>query len=179
MLSVERFTIAGREVWIGVLFGERIRGITFSLDGRDYLKERIASLRSFLERRGVEVELVPKESVYPKLVHDVLVGRRDNDELLGELSFHGITDFERQVYEWLTKRVKRGRVVMYGELAKTLGTSPRAIGGAMKRNPYPIVVPCHRVVAQGGLGYYTPKLEYKICLLKLEGVEEWTSSKLI
>ena len=45
----------------------------------------------------------------------------------------------------------------------------------MRRNPYPIVVPCHRVVASNGLGNYTPKVEYKKFLLMLEGVREWIS----
>ncbi len=47
----------------------------------------------------------------------------------------------------------------------------------MKRNPYPIVVPCHRVVARDGIGYYTPRLEEKVFLLGIEGVEVWTSSR--
>ncbi|NJE46706.1 DUF1938 domain-containing protein [Thermococcus sp. GR7] len=177
MLSVERFDIARKEVWIAVIFDEKIQGITFSLDEEGFLRERIANMAFFLKKRGVNVELTLLESDYPRLVRDVILGKLENEELLPELGFLGVTSFERRVYEWLTKRVKRGSVVTYGELAKTLGTSPRAIGGAMKRNPYPIVVPCHRVVAWDGPGYYTPKLEYKAFLLKLEGVEEWTSSK--
>ncbi|ASJ14985.1 methylated-DNA--protein-cysteine methyltransferase [Thermococcus radiotolerans] len=176
MLSVERFDIAGREVWIGVVHSEKIQGITFSLE-REQFERNVKRLTGFLERRGVEVNTKPAESRYPSLVRDVILGRVENFEVLRELSLEGLTPFERRVYEWLTKNVKRGSVITYGNLAKAVGTSPRAIGGAMKRNPYPIVVPCHRVVAHDGIGYYTPRLEEKMFLLEIEGVKGWTSSR--
>ena len=177
MLSVERFRIAGREVWIAVFWEENIQGITFALD-REQFERNIARLEGFLRRRGVDIDTTPGKSRYPALVRDVIEGGTDNAGVLPELSFEGVTPFERRVYEWLTKNVKRGSVITYGNLARALSTSPRAIGGAMKRNPYPIVVPCHRVVAKDGIGYYTPRLEEKVFLLRIEGVERWTGSKL-
>ncbi|ASJ03651.1 cysteine methyltransferase [Thermococcus profundus] len=177
MLSVERFEIAGRSVWIAVLWRERIQGITFALDEEQF-ERNIERVAAFLKRRGVKVDLTQKASDYPSLVRDVVIGRIDNSEVLPELSFEGVTPFERRVYEWLTKNVKRGNVITYGSLAGALGTSPRAVGGAMKRNPYPIVVPCHRVVARDGIGYYTPRLDEKVFLLEIEGVKRWTNSKL-
>lgn len=59
------------------------------------------------------------------------------------------TPFQRRVWQAL-RRIPRGSTRSYGELAAGLGSSPRAIGGACRRNPVPIVVPCHRVVASGG-----------------------------
>ncbi|WP_461866310.1 methylated-DNA--protein-cysteine methyltransferase [Thermococcus sp.] len=174
MLSVERFKISGREFWIAVIFEDKINGITFSLDGRGYLKERINSLVDFLIKRNVNVDLEKRMSPFTKLVHDTLIGKIDNEETMKYLSFRGVTPFEQKVYEILTKNVKRGNVITYGELAKLGRTSPRAVGGAMKRNPYPIIVPCHRVVSSDGMGFYTPKIEYKRFLLSLEGVEKWT-----
>jgi methylated-DNA-[protein]-cysteine S-methyltransferase len=47
-----------------------------------------------------------------------------------------------------------GQVATYGELARMLGSSPRAVGAACGANPLPIVVPCHRVVAADGIGGY-------------------------
>ncbi len=178
MLSADVFEIAGRKVWIAVLWAEKIQGITFALDDEQFSKntERLAS---FLRKRGVDVDLTRGGSDYPALVRDVIIGRVDNADVLNELSFEGVTPFERRVYEWLTKNVKRGSVITYGSLAKALNTSPRAIGGAMKRNPYPVVVPCHRVVARDGIGHYTPRLDEKIFLLKTEGVKEWTGLKRI
>lgn len=177
MLDVRRFRISGVELWIAVIFGEKIDGIVFSLDGRGFLEKRVHNLTSFLNARGVDVDVqrVDTNSPFPDMVMGTLTGEIENAVLLKELSFNGVTPFERRVYEFLTKRIKRGNVITYGELAKALGTSPRAIGGAMRRNPYPPVVPCHRVVSADGIGYYTPKIDYKLFLLEIEGVKKWTS----
>jgi methylated-DNA-[protein]-cysteine S-methyltransferase len=70
-------------------------------------------------------------------------------------------------------RVKRGSVRTYQGLAKDAGSprAVRAVGQAMARNPLPIVVPCHRVIASGGaLGGYTGGVARKRVLLGLEGV---------
>lgn len=59
------------------------------------------------------------------------------------------TPFQRRV--WLALcRIPSGSTRSYGELAGELGSSARAVGGACRRNPIPIVVPCHRVIAAGG-----------------------------
>lgn len=42
----------------------------------------------------------------------------------------------------------------YGEVAKIVGTSPRIVGNACRRNPIPLIIPCHRVLAKAGLGGY-------------------------
>ena len=174
MLAIERFRVNGRNVWVGVIFHGRIQGISFAFT-RGQLLERVSNLSEFLRKRGVSLSLDVQPSNYTELVYRVMVGDIDNEEALRELSFEGVTPFERRVYEWLTKNVKRGAVITYGNLARALETSPRAIGGAMKRNPYPIVVPCHRVVASDGIGYYSSGIEEKRFLLELEGVKEWTS----
>lgn len=61
-----------------------------------------------------------------------------------------------------------GEVVTYGELARQLGTAPRALGQALKANPMPLIVPCHRVVAADGLGGFSCGLEWKRALLAFE-----------
>jgi methylated-DNA-[protein]-cysteine S-methyltransferase len=48
------------------------------------------------------------------------------------------------------QRIPAGKTRTYGELAKELGSSARAVGGACGANPIPLVVPCHRVIAAGG-----------------------------
>ncbi len=48
------------------------------------------------------------------------------------------------------QRIPAGNTLTYGELARSLGSSARAVGGACGANPLPLVVPCHRVVAAGG-----------------------------
>ncbi len=62
------------------------------------------------------------------------------------------TSFQRRVWQALC-RIPSGSTRSYGELARELGSSARAVGGACRRNPIPIVVPCHRVIAaDGGAG---------------------------
>jgi len=71
------------------------------------------------------------------------------------------------------RRVKRGQVRTYGALARDAGSprATRAVGTAMARNPLPLVVPCHRVIADGArIGGYTGGLPRKLALLALEGV---------
>ena len=61
------------------------------------------------------------------------------------------SDFQQQVWRAM-RRIPAGRVKTYGELARGLHSAPRAVGGACRANPIPIVVPCHRVVSTSGLG---------------------------
>lgn len=61
------------------------------------------------------------------------------------------TPFQRRVWRAL-RRIAAGDVRSYGQLARQLASSPRAVGLACRANPIPVVVPCHRVVAQAGLG---------------------------
>jgi len=67
--------------------------------------------------------------------------------------------------------IPRGRTRTYGQVARSVGRpgAARAVGSANARNPLPLVVPCHRVVATGGLGGYGGGLPLKRKLLKLEG----------
>jgi O-6-methylguanine DNA methyltransferase len=70
-------------------------------------------------------------------------------------------------------RVPYGVLASYGELARRIGKprAARAVGGALNRNPIPIVLPCHRVVgASGALVGYAGGLDRKRALLELEGV---------
>ncbi|CAG4884898.1 Methylated-DNA--protein-cysteine methyltransferase [Georgfuchsia toluolica] len=59
------------------------------------------------------------------------------------------TFFQRKVWQEIAA-IPPGQVTTYGELAKAVQSAPRAVGGACGANPYPLVVPCHRVIATGG-----------------------------
>jgi methylated-DNA-[protein]-cysteine S-methyltransferase len=61
-----------------------------------------------------------------------------------------------------------GTTATYGEIAETAGTVPRVVGQAMARNPTPLVIPCHRVVGKHGIGGFTPSIEIKETLLRIE-----------
>lgn len=82
------------------------------------------------------------------------------------------TPFQRRVWRAL-REIRPGSTMTYGALAQKLGTSARAVGGACRENPLPIVVPCHRVVAAGGAGGFMGRtggraLDIKSWLLRHE-----------
>jgi methylated-DNA-[protein]-cysteine S-methyltransferase len=88
------------------------------------------------------------------------------------------TVFQQRVWRALCE-IPMGETRTYGELAKALGSAPRAVGQACRRNPTPILVPCHRVISVSGLGGYDGvgegaeddiKLQHKRWLLRHEGV---------
>ena len=64
--------------------------------------------------------------------------------------------------------IPAGEVRTYGELAEELGTSPRALGQALGANPFPILIPCHRVIAVDGLGGFAYGTVLKKQLLNFE-----------
>jgi methylated-DNA-[protein]-cysteine S-methyltransferase len=64
------------------------------------------------------------------------------------------TDFQQRVWAEL-RRIPSGETRTYGEIARRLGSGPRAVGQACRANPCPVVVPCHRVVAVNGLGGFS------------------------
>lgn len=84
------------------------------------------------------------------------------------------TEFQKRVWKSIAA-IPGGRTLTYGEIAKKLHSAPRAVGQACGRNPFPVVVPCHRVLAAGGLGGFARErggffLDVKRWLLEHEGV---------
>jgi methylated-DNA-[protein]-cysteine S-methyltransferase len=89
-----------------------------------------------------------------------------------ELDVDGYTAFQLAVVETL-RGIPWGEVVTYGELAALAGypNAQRAAGSVCAHNRFPLVVPCHRVVAANGIGRYGASgVEFKRRLLELEGV---------
>ena len=82
------------------------------------------------------------------------------------------TDFQQRVWAYL-QTIPYGATVTYGQIAKELDVrSAQAVGGAVGKNPFSIIVPCHRVLgSQGQLTGYAGELDKKIWLLEHEGVE--------
>jgi methylated-DNA-[protein]-cysteine S-methyltransferase len=61
-----------------------------------------------------------------------------------------------QAHRIAITEIGHGTTASYGELARAIGSSPRAVGQACRRNPYPIIVPCHRVLGAGKMiGHYS------------------------
>ena len=96
-------------------------------------------------------------------------GKRERFDVV--LDWQGVEAAHRRVLETLCEIAHYGTTVTYGELGDRAGVEdPRDVGVLMARNPLPLVVPCHRVVASDGLGGYGGGLELKRRLLELEGV---------
>jgi len=82
-------------------------------------------------------------------------------------------NIEQLVYKKLLQ-VPKGKVTTYGELAKAVGlkNGQRSIGRIMNKNPYPVIVPCHRVVnSNGKIGGYAYGQDVKTNMLSKEGIE--------
>jgi methylated-DNA-[protein]-cysteine S-methyltransferase len=104
-------------------------------------------------------------------VLEYLAGKRRAFDL--PLDWSEMTVFQADVLR-LTLAIEYGEVRAYGELANLLGkpAASRAVGGALARNPLPLLIPCHRVVASSGAltGYSaTGGIATKARLLELEG----------
>jgi methylated-DNA-[protein]-cysteine S-methyltransferase len=117
---------------------------------------------------GPRVLRVPGQlTAAQRQLDEYFAGRRRSFEL--EVDLHA-APFQQDVLRELA-RVPYGQLATYGELARRIGKprAARAVGGALNRNPIPIVLPCHRVVgASGSLVGYAGGLERKRALLALE-----------
>lgn len=87
----------------------------------------------------------------------------------GPLDLRGTTPFQREVYD-AVRAIPHGARRRYADVAGAIGRpqAVRAVGTALGRNPWPLVVPCHRVVARADLGGYTCGVAAKRALLALE-----------
>ena len=98
----------------------------------------------------------------------------DRRDLSGiALDLDGVAEFPRRVYA-LARTIPPGQTLTYGEIASKLGDPLRAreVGQALARNPFPIVVPCHRVLAANGKsgGFSAPGgVSTKLRMLEIEG----------
>jgi methylated-DNA-[protein]-cysteine S-methyltransferase len=106
-------------------------------------------------------------------VQALLAGQR-TDLSTVPLDMDGVPSFRRRVYE-AARAIPPGATLSYGEVAARAGApgAARAVGQALGRNPFPIVVPCHRVVAADGRmgGFSAPGgVMTKARLLSIEGV---------
>jgi methylated-DNA-[protein]-cysteine S-methyltransferase len=92
------------------------------------------------------------------------------------LDMEGVPEFNRRIYE-ITRSIPPGSTITYGEIAARLGGGPelaRDVGTAMGQNPFPPIVPCHRVVAAGQkAGGFSARggVKTKLRLLAIEGAQ--------
>ena len=132
------------------------------------------TLRAAVARRlGDAASATPPEHVHAAMrrISAVLGGAADDLADL-PLDTAGLPDFHCRVYA-ATRRIVPGATRTYGEIAGELGEphSARAVGQALGRNPFPVVVPCHRVLAANGAagGFSAPGgVRTKLRLLEIE-----------
>ncbi len=123
---------------------------------------------------------VPKASP-PQWVKKVI--RQIQQHLRGKLfdfsqvavALDTLPPFTRRVYQ-AARRISSGKIATYGQLAASSGSpgAARAVGNALAHNPFPLIVPCHRVLAANGqLGGFSAfgGLKTKALLLNIEGVK--------
>lgn len=110
-------------------------------------------------RTGIEGEV-------PVPIRQYCAGKNADLGHFASVAIHGDTPYSR-IYR-AVQEIPYGKTSTYGEIARRVGTSPRAVGQAMARNPTPLVIPCHRVVAAKGIGGFSPAIEIKELLLAME-----------
>ncbi len=129
-----------------------------------------ADVRRWYRRFG-KLFLTPAKKPLPAALAlaAYFAGRGEGFDL--NVDLRGLTEFQQRVLLALS-RVPLGQTVQYADLARAVGQpgAARAVGGAMARNPIPVILPCHRVLGAAGLGGFSGGLELKRSLLLLEGV---------
>jgi methylated-DNA-[protein]-cysteine S-methyltransferase len=135
--------------------------------------DRAIQTRLQRQHRGIqEAPAPPHVEAVVADIQDLLAGKAC-DLSSAVLDMREVPDFDRRVYAE-TRMIPPGETMTYGEIARRLGDGglSRAIGQALGRNPFPIVVPCHRVLAAGGRagGFSGPGgIATKRRMLEIEG----------
>jgi methylated-DNA-[protein]-cysteine S-methyltransferase len=143
-----------------------------------YLPEadRENARRSFLRRHPDAVEAPPTPTAQTAIagIRALLAGE-PNTLLDVPIDIARVPEFNARVYE-IARAIPPGETLTYGEIAEKLGDKllARDVGAALGKNPWPIVVPCHRVTAAGGkLGGFSARggVNTKVKLLAIEGAK--------
>ncbi|MDS0134928.1 MULTISPECIES: methylated-DNA--[protein]-cysteine S-methyltransferase [unclassified Amycolatopsis] len=112
-----------------------------------------SATRAWLIRRFPDAVEGPPPAPVQEAVDAIvaLLGGTRQDLASVALDMTGVPEFNRRAYE-VARTIPPGRTLTYGDIAHRLGQpgSAQAVGQAMGHNPFPIIVPCHRVLAAGG-----------------------------
>jgi len=156
-------------VWFGIACDrEKIFATTFASDEKRVLQNLLKSLPF-----NVPFQQSERTSVFAKrmivLMKNIYDGKGYSDSF--SLVTAHLSDYARRVIE-VVSLIPVGYVASYGSVARAAGGSPRAVGRVMASNPFPLVVPCHRVVCSdftlGGYGGGYDNVPVKLGILKRE-----------
>jgi len=159
--------------WMAIAWrGEQLSRITF---GHPSATAAIASLDADDNWTTTQATSVPQwvRSLTERLQSYAAGNAESFDDVALDLSH--LSAFQHRVVRFC-RRINRGRVRSYGELAAAAGSpgAARAVGNVMAQNRYPIIVPCHRVVGSAGsLGGFSARdgISMKRRMLDMEGAE--------
>jgi methylated-DNA-[protein]-cysteine S-methyltransferase len=141
-------------------------GIEATDDGLSHIRLPGSRARAGSDGEGRSSEHAARAALQ---LREYFAGEREQFEV--DLDWCRVDPVHRRVLETLCDAAPYGETITYGELGRRVGIDDaREIGVHMSRNPFPLVVPCHRVVASDGIGGYGGGLELKQSLLELEGV---------
>ncbi|TMJ44366.1 MAG: methylated-DNA--[protein]-cysteine S-methyltransferase [Alphaproteobacteria bacterium] len=131
----------------GIAWGERgVAGTQLPEAGEEETRVRM------LHRFPAAGEATPPPEVQDAIEDIVALLRGEASDLSTvALDMDGVPEFHRRVYD-AARTIPPGETLSYGDIARRVGApgAARAVGQALGRNPFPIVVPCHRVLAAGG-----------------------------
>ena len=150
-----------------VLVASTWKGVCFTgLSGNGAMEH----LEKWVSKHEPGAKLVEdRRSMRPVLEQIAAYARGDRKRFDVHLDLRG-TAFQRSVWE-ADRRIPYGQTRTYADVARAIGrpSAVRAVGGANGKNPVPLLVPCHRIVARNGIGGFTGGLHHKRRLLALEG----------
>ncbi len=113
-----------------------------------------------------ELELLPSQNSLTARVLTQLDAYFTDAKFQFDLPIRLETTAFRQKVLTALQAIPSGSTLTYGELAKKLATGPRAIGNACRHNPIPLVIPCHRIVAQSSIGGFSGAKHGKLIAMK-------------
>ncbi len=133
-----------------------------------HLRRKISDVSNNHSPKKIEVT---ESSFYRKFILENFPTR--SADMFDQLDTRHWTPFQTEIYRSLVLHSKPGELISYGDLAGLTGDRKRAraVGGAMKRNPIPLLIPCHRVInSTGDLHQYSAYggLRLKRTLIQLE-----------
>lgn len=149
---------------------------------RIYLPRERASSDEFILKNYHNIKqcTCPEIQVLNKQLQNFLIGQAVQFDL-DIVAFEECHAFQRKVL-LAEYKIPRGWVSTYGRIAGNLGllSGARAVGNALAKNPFPIIIPCHRAIkSDGGLGGFQGGLNMKRALLEFEGVKFSASGRAV
>jgi methylated-DNA-[protein]-cysteine S-methyltransferase len=130
----------------GIVWGPRgIKGVQLPMGGEEKTRTRIRQIHGDIAEASPPL---PVQQAIDGMVE--LLAGTPNDLSDIALDLEGVPEFNRGVYD-IARRIPPGKTLTYGDIARRLGgvELSRDVGQALGRNPCPVLVPCHRVLAAG------------------------------